>query len=117
LVARLLWEQDAAGSNPVSPMPQKVSPQLTSPPLRKGRFFDVRAGVRGHGVVSAQDHIALTTRLLQQWLTGIGGFKTLKPAELTSLRVTNPFQADQGPHAPYGCFAGTGLNTFHRSWR
>ena len=39
LVARLLWEQDAAGSNPVSPMRKKVSPQLTSLPLRKGRFF------------------------------------------------------------------------------
>ena len=39
LVARLLWEQDAAGSNPVSPMRLKVSPQLTSLPLRKGRFF------------------------------------------------------------------------------
>ncbi len=39
MVARLLWEQDAAGSNPVSPMPQKVSPQLIYPPLRRGRFF------------------------------------------------------------------------------
>ena len=38
-----LWEQDAAGSNPVSPMREKVIPQLTSPPLRKGRFFNALA--------------------------------------------------------------------------
>ncbi len=33
------WEQDAAGSNPVSPMPEDVSSQLTFIPLRKVRFF------------------------------------------------------------------------------
>ena len=39
LVARLLWEQDAAGSNPVSPMRSETSPQLVFKPSRKGRFF------------------------------------------------------------------------------
>ena len=39
MVARLLWEQDAAGSNPVSPMRSKTSPQLVFKPSRKGRFF------------------------------------------------------------------------------
>ena len=39
LVARLLWEQDAAGSNPVSPMRSETSPQLVVKPSRKGRFF------------------------------------------------------------------------------
>ena len=39
LVARLLWEQDAAGSNPVSPMQSETSPQLVFEPFRKGRFF------------------------------------------------------------------------------
>ena len=39
LVARLLWEQDAAGSNPVSPMRSKTSPQLVFQPSHKGRFF------------------------------------------------------------------------------
>ena len=34
----LLWEQDAAGSNPVSPMRQKVSIQLTSLPPSRGYF-------------------------------------------------------------------------------
>ena len=39
MVARLLWEQDAAGSNPVSPMRSETSPQLVFKPSRKGRFF------------------------------------------------------------------------------
>ena len=39
LVARLLWEQDAAGSNPVSPMRSEARPQLVFRPSRKGRFF------------------------------------------------------------------------------
>ena len=34
-----LWEQDAAGSNPVSLMRSKTSPQLVFKPSRKGRFF------------------------------------------------------------------------------
>ena len=55
LVARLLWEQDAAGSNPVSPMHQKVSPQLTSLPLRKGRFFYCCPQVRSKGVQTPQN--------------------------------------------------------------
>ena len=35
----LFWQQDAAGSNPVSPMRSETSPQLVFKPSRKGRFF------------------------------------------------------------------------------
>ncbi|ABB35480.1 hypothetical protein Syncc9605_1731 [Synechococcus sp. CC9605] len=41
----LLWEQDAAGSNPVSPMRSETSPQLVFKPSRKGRFFIAYAQV------------------------------------------------------------------------
>ena len=40
-----LWEQDAAGSNPVSPMRSETSPQLVFKPSRKGRFFIAYAQV------------------------------------------------------------------------
>jgi hypothetical protein len=39
LVARLLWEQDVAGSNPVTPTAKQVSPALTSKPPTQGGFF------------------------------------------------------------------------------
>ena len=34
-----LWEQDAAGSNPVSPMRSETCAQLVFKPSREGRFF------------------------------------------------------------------------------
>ena len=37
-IAMLLWEQDAAGSNPVSPMPQSPVQRAISA-IRKGGFF------------------------------------------------------------------------------
>ena len=39
MVARLLWEQDVAGSNPVTPTAKQVSPALTSQPPPQGGFF------------------------------------------------------------------------------
>ena len=39
MVARLLWEQDAAGSNPVSPMPRDARSQLAVQPPESGGFF------------------------------------------------------------------------------
>ena len=39
MVARLLWEQDVAGSNPVTPIAKQVSPALTSQPPTQGGFF------------------------------------------------------------------------------
>ncbi len=39
MVARLLWEQDVAGSNPVTPIAKQVSPTLTSQPPSQGGFF------------------------------------------------------------------------------
>ena len=39
MVARLLWEQDVAGSNPVTPIAKQVSPALTSEPPTQGGFF------------------------------------------------------------------------------
>ena len=85
LVARLLWEQDAAGSNPVSPMRLKVSPQLTPPPLRKGRFFIAYVRVRGQRVVSAPSESSAHESCVVSLLTAKGGFTTLFPSKAESL--------------------------------
>ena len=63
MVARLLWEQDVAGSNPVTPTAKQVSPVLTSQPPTQGGFFIALRVVCGQGVVRAHENPVLTTRL------------------------------------------------------
>jgi hypothetical protein len=62
LVARLLWEQDVAGSNPVTPTAKPVSPALTSQPPTQGGFFIacrvVVVNVR-KALIAKADHVDL----------------------------------------------------------
>jgi hypothetical protein len=39
LVARLLWEQDAAGSNPVIPIQSNILNNFDSRPIKESRVF------------------------------------------------------------------------------
>ena len=90
MVARLLWEQDAAGSNPVSPMRSETSPQLVSEPSLKGRFFIADELLRAKrayshliAILFAHDFSApLTvgrqkTRCIQQWPTNFFSFEAI----------------------------------------
>ena len=85
LVARLLWEQDAAGSNPVSPMQSETSPQLVFKPSRKGRFFITRARVCGQRVVRAPSESSAHESCVVSLLTAKGGFTTLFTSKAESL--------------------------------
>ena len=72
---RLLREEDAAGSNPVSPTTSKVSTQLTSTPLRKGRFDCLRRRI---GADSKATQRSLTTCLDTTCLV-VNGWLSQKP--------------------------------------
>ena len=67
MVARLLWEQDVAGSNPVTPIAKQVSPALTSEPPTQGGFFIALRLMCGQGVVRAHENPVLTTRLSEHY--------------------------------------------------
>ena len=85
LVARLLWEQDAAGSNPVSPMRSETSSQLVFKPSRKGRFFIACARVCGQCVVRAPSESSAHESCVVNLLTAKGGFTTLVTSKAESL--------------------------------
>ena len=59
----LFWQQDAAGSNPVSPMRSETSPQLVFKPSRKGRFFIAYAQVCAKRAQSHLTKILFCARL------------------------------------------------------
>ena len=67
----LFWQQDAADSNPVSPMRSEISPQLVFKPSRKGRFFYcLRAGVRKTCAKSPDKNPLLRTTIGQPLTVG-----------------------------------------------